>query len=67
MWRCEQLWLIVSGEAKAERARELIQPMLEGSSARIKTRIRILGWKELHDVYMSVKQYGELVKELSRR
>ena len=55
MWRCEQLWLIVSDEAKAERARKLIQPMLEGSSARIKTRIRILGWKELHDVYMSVK------------
>jgi hypothetical protein len=57
----------VSDEAKAERARKLIQPMLEGSSARIKTRIRILGWKELHDMYMSVKQYVKLVKELSRR
>jgi hypothetical protein len=57
----------VSDEAKAERARKLVQPMLEGSFARIKTKIRILGWKELHDMYMSVKQYGELVKELSRR
>jgi hypothetical protein len=57
----------VSDEAKAERARKLVQPMLEGSFARIKNRVRILSWKELHDLYTSVKQYGELVKELSRR
>ena len=67
MWRCEQLWLIVSDEAKAERARKLVQPMLEGSFARIKDRVKILGWKELHDMYMSIKQYGELVKEFSKR
>jgi hypothetical protein len=66
-WRCEQLWLVVSDEARAERAKKLIQPMLEGSFARIKSRVKILGWKELHDTYISIKLYSELVKELSRR
>jgi len=30
----------VSDEAKAERARKLVQPMLEGSFARIKDRVK---------------------------
>jgi hypothetical protein len=67
MWHCEQLWLIVNDEARKERAEKLIEPRLSGSFAKIKEKVKILGWKELHDMYMSIKPYSDLVKELSRR
>lgn len=33
-WRCEQLWLIGSDEAREERAEKLVRPRLEGLFAR---------------------------------
>jgi len=67
LWGCEQLWLIVSDEARAERARRLVEPRLRGSFARIKDRARILGWRELHELYTSLKPYGDLVRDLGAR
>jgi hypothetical protein len=29
-WRCEQLWLVVSDESRADRARKLVEPKLRG-------------------------------------
>jgi hypothetical protein len=66
-WGCEQLWLIVSDEAKAERARKLVEPRLKGSFAKIKNRIRILGWEDIHEMYTSYNPYKELLKDLSKR
>jgi hypothetical protein len=66
-WRCEQLWLIVSDEAKAERAKKLIEPRLKGSFARIKDKVKILSYKELHNMYTSLKSYKELLISMSKR
>jgi hypothetical protein len=67
MWHCEQLWLVVSDEAEAERAKKLVEPRLKGSFAKIKEKVKILGWKELHDMYNGIKSHSELIKELSKR
>jgi hypothetical protein len=66
-WGCEQLWLIVSDEAKTERAEKLIEPRLRGSFARIKDRVKILGWEELHEAYTTLKHYKKLLKSMSKR
>jgi len=67
LWGCEQLWLVVSDEARAERARRLVEPGLKGSFARIRGRVRILGWRELHELYASLKPHGDLVRDLAKR
>jgi len=66
MWRCEQLWLIVSDKAKAERALKLVEPRLRGSFARIRSRLVVLGWEELHSLYTTLKQHAELLKKLAK-
>jgi len=67
IWGCEQLWLIVSDEAKSERARKLLEPMLKGSFARIRDRVIIVGWEDLQSMYESVEPYKELLERLSKR
>ena len=67
LWGCEQLWLVVSDEARAERARRLLGPRLRGSFARIRDRVRVLGWEELHGLYASLKPHSHLVRDLARR
>ncbi|MCC6050996.1 MAG: hypothetical protein LM580_09835, partial [Thermofilum sp.] len=67
LWGCEQLWLVVSDEARAERARRLLEPRLRGSFARIRDRVRVLGWEELHGLYASLKPHSGLVRDLARR
>jgi len=59
--------LIVSDEAKTERAEKLIEPRLRGSFARIKDRVKILGWEELHEAYTTLKHYKKLLKSMSKR
>jgi hypothetical protein len=67
MWGCEQLWLIVSDEAKSERARRLLEPMLRGSFARIRNKVIIVGWEDLHNMYKNVEPYKELLEMMSKR
>ena len=67
MWNCEQLWLVVSDEAKAERARALVEPRVRGSFASIRGRLRVLGWEELHDLYLKLKPHEGLLKDLAKR
>jgi hypothetical protein len=67
MWGCEQLWLIVSDEAKSERARRLLEPMLKGSFARIRNKVIIVGWEDLHNMYENVEPYKELLEMMSKR
>ena len=66
-WGCEQLWLIVSDEAKSERARKLLEPRLKGSFARIRDKVIIVGWEDIHNMYESVEPYKELLERLSKR
>ena len=66
-WNCQQLWLIVSDEANAEKARKLVEPVLKGAFEEIKDRVRILSWKELHELYTSLKNYKEVLRDLIRR
>jgi hypothetical protein len=67
VWGCEQLWLIVSDEAKSERARKLLEPRLKGSFARIRDKVIIVGWEDLQSMYESVEPYKELLERLSKR
>jgi hypothetical protein len=67
IWNCEQLWLIVSDEARAERARALVEPRVMGSFASIRGRLRVLSWSEIHDLYSKLKPYEELLKDLAKR
>ena len=67
MWNCEQLWLIVSDEARAERARALVEPRVRGSFALIRERLRVLSWSELYDLYSKLKPHEELLKDLAKR
>ncbi len=67
MWGCEQLWLIVSDEAKSERARRLLEPMLRGSFARIRNKVIIVGWEDLHNMYKSLEPHKELLEMMSKR
>jgi hypothetical protein len=57
-WNCEQLWLIVSSESKRERALAL---------ARSKERVRVLDWKDLHELYSKLKPHESLLKDLAKR
>jgi len=57
----------VSDEARAERTRRLLEPRLRGPFARIRDRVRILGWEELHGLYASLKPHSHLVRDLARR
>jgi hypothetical protein len=67
IWGCEQLWLIVSDEAKSERARKLLEPRLKGSFARIRDKVIIVGWEDLQSMYESVEPHKELLERLSKR
>jgi hypothetical protein len=67
IWGCEQLWLIVSDEAKSERARKLLEPRLKGSFAKIRDRVIIVGWEDIHNMYETVEPYKELLERLSKR
>ena len=66
-WNCEQLWLIVSDEASAEKARKLVEPILKGAFEEIKNKVRILGWKELHKLHMYLKRYKDTLRDLIRK
>jgi predicted transcriptional regulator len=68
-WNCDQLWLEVGDEASADRARLLVKPMLEGSFATIRDRVRVLGWRRLYDLYLALEPYllRNLLKRLSER
>jgi len=57
-WNCERLWLIVSSESKRERALAL---------ARSKERVRVLDWKDLHELYSKLKPHESLLKDLAKR
>jgi len=67
VWNCQQLWLIVSDETRAERAKKLVEPRLKGSFARIRDRVKIMGYEELHNMYTSLKPYKELLTSMSKR
>ena len=66
-WRCEQLWLVVSDESRADRARKLVEPKLRGAFSRIKDRTRVISWREIHELYKSLKPHKELLRDLARR
>jgi hypothetical protein len=66
MWRCEQLWLVVSDEGRAERARRLAEPRLRGSFARLRGRLEVLG-RGLHGLHAALRQHAELARRLARR
>jgi hypothetical protein len=67
IWGCEQLWLIVSDEADSERARKLLEPRLKGSFARIRGKVIIMGWKDIHNMYKSLEPHKKLLEMLSKR
>ncbi|MDT7888309.1 MAG: hypothetical protein RQ885_04965 [Desulfurococcales archaeon] len=64
-WNCEQLWLVVSDEASAERARRLVDS--GGIFGDIRDRVKILIWEELHKIYKFLKDYKEDVLDLMKR
>ncbi len=66
-WRPEQLYLVVEDERDSERAKKLLEPRVRGAFARISSRLRIIGWLDLHTIYEGLKPKGELVKELSKK
>ena len=67
LWGSEQLWLIVGDEAISERARRLVEPRLRGSFARIRDKLVILGWRELHNFYINLEPHRELLKRMAKR
>jgi len=67
MWNCDQLWLIVSDEARADRARALVEPRMRGTFASIREKLKVLSWEELHDLYSKLKPHQELLKDLAKR
>jgi hypothetical protein len=67
VWNCQQLWLVVSDEASAERARKLVEPVLRGAFEEIRDRVIILGWRDVHRLHMCLKHYKDVLKELMRR
>uniref|UniRef100_A0A7J3ZIH2 EVE domain-containing protein n=1 Tax=Fervidicoccus fontis TaxID=683846 RepID=A0A7J3ZIH2_9CREN len=66
-WNCDQLWLIVSDEERTDRARVLVGPRVRGTPASIRNRLRVLSWKELHDLHSALKPHEELLKDLTKR
>uniref|UniRef100_A0A7J2TAJ7 Uncharacterized protein n=1 Tax=Ignisphaera aggregans TaxID=334771 RepID=A0A7J2TAJ7_9CREN len=66
-WNCQQLWLVVSDESDAERARRLVEPKLRGAFEEIKDRVRILSWKELHELYKYLEPYKDILKDLMQK
>jgi len=66
-WNCQQLWLIVSDEAKAERAWKLVEPRLKGAFEEIRGRVTVVGWKEVHELYTGINPYKDVLKELLKR
>jgi predicted RNA-binding protein/predicted transcriptional regulator len=66
-WNCQQLWLIVSDEAKAERAWKLVEPRLKGAFEEIRGRVIVVGWKEVHELYTGINPYKDVLKELLKR
>jgi predicted transcriptional regulator len=67
VWNCQQLWLVVSDEASAERARKLVEPILKGAFEEIRDKVRILSWKELHELHTYLKHYRDILKDLIRK
>jgi len=67
VWGCEQLWLVVSDEAEAERARRLVEPRLRGSFARIRDKLIVIGWRDLHNMHASLRPHKEMLKSMSKR
>ncbi len=67
VWNCEQLYLVVSDEAKASRAVKLVEPFLKGSFARIKDRLTVLGSDDVINLYHSLSTWRELLVKLSKR
>jgi len=66
-WNCQQLWLIVSDEAKAERARKLVEPRLKGAFEEIRDIVIVVGWEEIHKLYTGINPYKDILKELLKR
>lgn len=67
IWNCQQLWLIVSDEAKAERARKLVEPRLKGAFEEIRDIVIVVGWEEIHKLYTGINPYKDILKELLKR
>ena len=67
IWNCQQLWLIVSNEAKAERARKLVEPRLKGAFEEIRDIVIVVGWEEIHKLYTGINPYKDILKELLKR
>lgn len=63
----EELWLAVCDEKNSERAMKLLEPMLKGSFAKIKDRVRIIGWRDLYNLYVRIKEHEDLLKKLAKR
>ncbi len=66
MWHC-QLYLIVSDERKAERAKQLVEPRLTGAFAELKHRLEILGWEDIHNFYKDLQRHKELLVKLAKK
>jgi hypothetical protein len=58
---------VVSDESRADRARKLVEPKLRGAFSRIKDRTRVISWREIHELYKSLKPHKELLRDLARR
>ena len=67
VWGCEQLWLIISDIESEKRVKKLVEPRLTGSFAKLRGRVRILSWKQLHNLYISIKKWQTLIRQLSER
>ncbi len=67
VWRCTQLYLVVSDERRADRARQLVEPRIRGAFASLRGRLVILGWEDVHELYTKLKDHSELLKRLSDR
>jgi len=66
-WHCTQLYLVVSDEKRADKARQLVEPILAGAFASLKGKLVILGWEDVHKLYTKLKDHSELLKRLIER
>jgi hypothetical protein len=67
MWNCEQLYLVISDEAKASRVMNLVEPRLRGSFAKIKDRLTVLGYEDIVNLHSSLEKWKDLLAKLSKR
>jgi len=64
-WNINGLYLVVTEEEDADKARRLVEPQLRGSFHELMDRVRIWTAESVKEVRDALAKYGDEVRELS--